>query len=69
MKFIEDMENPGKWVDENWDKIPPSIGSFIAKAIEDYLDKYEHAEYMPKDYFIEMMRWKRSLNEYKSLDD
>jgi hypothetical protein len=69
MKFIEDMENPGKWVDENYDKIPPSIGTFIEKAIKDYLDKYEHAEYMSKDCFDEMIRWKRSLSVYKKLDD
>lgn len=69
MKIIEELENPGKWVDENWDKIPPSIGSFIAKAIKDYLDKYEHAEYMPKDYYDEMKRWKSSLSVYESLDD
>lgn len=69
MKIIEELENPGKWVDENWDKIPPSIGSFIAKAIEDYLGKYEHAEYMPEDYFKEMMRWKTNLRIYEALDD
>jgi hypothetical protein len=69
MKFIEDMENPGKWVDENWDKIPPSIGTFIVKAIKDYLGKYEHAEYMSKDCFDEMMRWKQELTIYESLDD
>lgn len=69
MKIIEELENPGNWCDENWDKIPPSIGTFIAKAIKDYLDKYEHAEYMSKDCFDEMMRWKKELIIYESLDD
>ena len=63
MKFIEDM--PPMWVDENYAKLPPSIGSVIAETIKGYLKKYEHAEYMSRDDYREMMRWKRSLNIYE----